>query len=106
MVGLFGDEDNDGVFDALDNCSGTVIPESVPTTGQLNPNHWALTDGDSEFDTVAKGKGNGPMRSYSIFDTAGCSCEQLVEAQGLGNGHSKYGCSIDVMDSWLELVIP
>jgi predicted extracellular nuclease len=106
MVGLFGDEDNDGVFDALDNCSGTVIPESVPTTGQLNPNHWALTDGDSEFDTVVKGKGNGPKRSYSIFDTAGCSCEQIVEAQGLGNGHSKYGCSIDVMDSWLELVIP
>jgi predicted extracellular nuclease len=106
LVGIFGDEDNDGVFDVLDNCSGTVIPESVPTTGQLNPNHWALTDGDSEFDTVLKGKGNGPNRSYSIFDTAGCSCEQIIEAQGLGNGHSKYGCSIDVMDNWVELVTP
>ena len=106
LVGLFGDEDNDGVFDELDNCSETVIPESVPTTGQLNPNHWALTNGDSEFDTVVKGKGKGPKRSYSIFDTAGCSCEQIIEAQGLGNGHSKHGCSIGVMDNWVELVTP
>jgi predicted extracellular nuclease len=106
LVGLFGDEDNDGVFDQLDNCSGTVIPESVPTTGQLNPNHWALTDGDSLFDTVVKGKGKGPKRSYSIFDTAGCSCAQIIEAQGLGDGHSKYGCTIGVMDNWVELVTP
>ena len=83
-----------------------MIPEGAPTSGKLNPNHWALTDGDFEFDTVVKGKGNGPGRSYSTFDTAGCSCEQIVEAQGLGNGHSKHGCSIGVMDNWVELVTP
>jgi predicted extracellular nuclease len=106
LVGLYGDEDGDGVFDVLDNCPDTTIPEPVPTSGELKPNHWALTDGDFEFDTVTKGKGNGPNRSYSTADTAGCSCEQIIEAQGLGNGLSKYGCSIDVMDNWVELVTP
>jgi len=104
LVGLFHDSDNDGVIDLADNCPATTIPESVPTSGELNPNHWALTDGDFEFDTVTKGK--GPNRSYSTADTAGCSCEQIIEAQGLGNGLSKYGCSIGVMDSWVELVTP
>jgi len=107
LVGLYGDEDGDGVFDVLDNCPATTIPESVPTSGQLNPNHWALMTNDSfEFDTVTKGKGKGPNRSYSTADTAGCSCEQIIEAQGLGNGLSKYGCTIDVMDAWVELVAP
>jgi hypothetical protein len=106
VVGLFGDSDGDGVLDVLDNCPATVIPESVPTTGQLNPNHFALTDGDFEFDTVTNGAGNGPQRGYSTADTAGCSCEQIIEAQGLGKGQSKYGCSISVMDAWVELVTP
>ena len=106
LVGLFHDSDDDGVIDLADNCPATTIPESVPTSGELNPNHWALTDGDFEFDTMTKGKGKGPNRSYSTADTAGCSCEQIIEAQGLGNGLSKYGCSIGVMDSWVELVTP
>ncbi|MGI9224875.1 MAG: ExeM/NucH family extracellular endonuclease, partial [Woeseiaceae bacterium] len=106
VVGLFHDSDGDGVIDLADNCPATVIPESVPTSGELNPNHWALTDNDFDFDTVIKGKGKGPGRSYSTADTAGCSCEQIIEAQGLGNGHSKHGCSIGVMDDWVELVTP
>jgi hypothetical protein len=106
VVGLFADSDGDGVLDVVDNCPDTAIPESVPTTGQLNPNHWALTDGDTMFDTVTTGKGKGPNRSYSTADTAGCSCEQIIEAQGLGNGLGKHGCSIGVMDNWVELVTP
>ena len=80
----------------------------MPALGQLKPNHWALTAAGNgfDFDTVLKGKGKGPGRSYTIADTAGCSCEQIIEAQGLGNGLSKYGCSIGVMDSWVELVTP
>jgi len=106
LVGLFADSDNDGSFDVLDVCPATEIPESVPTSGQLKPNRWALTDGDFDFDTVTRGSGDGPMRSYSTVDTAGCSCAQIIEAQGLGNGHSNSGCSISVMDAWVELVTP
>lgn len=98
------DTDNDGVDDNADLCPATVIPEGVPTTEELNPNHWALTDDDGDFDTVIKGKGNGPNRSYNIEDTAGCSCEQIIEMLGLGNGHTKHGCSISAMDDWVDKV--
>jgi len=105
VVGLFADADSDGVIDSNDFCPNTAIPEGVPTV-ELRPNGWALVDGDSEFDTLSKGKGKGPKRSYTTRDTAGCSCEQIIEAQGLGNGHSKFGCSIGTMDNWVELVTP
>jgi hypothetical protein len=99
------DTDGDGVLDYDDFCPDTSIPERVPTV-RLNPNHWALIDDDSTFDTVVKGKDKGANRSYWIEDTAGCSCEQIIEAQGLGGGHSKHGCSISAMDDWIELVTP
>ena len=91
--------------DVDDVCPNTIIPESVPSRS-LKPNRWALVGGDVEFDTVLKGKGNGPNRSYTTTDTAGCSCEQIIAAQGLGNGHTKHGCSISAMDDWVELVTP
>jgi hypothetical protein len=49
-------------------------------------------------------KGKGPGRSYTTVDTAGCSCAQIVAAEGLGKGHSKFGCSIGVMDNWVRKV--
>ena len=73
---------------------------------RLKPNRWALTDADSDFDTIVKGKGKGPNNSYTIEDTAGCSCEQIIEALGLGLGHTYHGCSISAMDYWIELVSP
>ena len=97
------DDDGDGVDDGSDYCPATLIPESAPTV-ELKPNRWALVDGDFIFDTVTKGKGNGPGRSYTTTDTAGCSCEQIIAAQGLGEGHTKYGCSISAMDDWVALV--
>lgn len=102
-LNLLGDLDEDGVLNGDDFCPGTVIPESVPTR-RLNPNRWALVGGDLDFDTVSKGK--GPKRSYSTADTAGCSCEQIIGAQGLGKGHTKFGCSNGAMDNWVELVTP
>ena len=99
------DTDGDGVVDNDDYCANTTIPEGVPWV-QLRPDRWALIDDGSEFDTVIKGKGEGPKRSYTIEDTAGCSCEQIIEMQGLGNGHSYHGCSISAMDNWVDLVTP
>ena len=75
------------------------IPEIVPTV-RLGTNRFALRDGDGIFDTKEP-KGRGPDRSYSIADTAGCSCEQIIAALGLGKGHTKFGCSISAMDAWI-----
>jgi len=99
------DQDDDGVLDGDDICPDTAIPEVVPTV-RLRPNRRALTDDNSVFDTVIKGKGKGPNCSYIIADTAGCSCEQIIEAQDLGNGHTYHGYSVSAMDEWIESLTP
>ena len=93
------DEDGDGVCGDVDVCAGTELTESVPTE-RLGTNRFALVDGDGTFDTVSP-KGRGPLRSYTIQDTHGCSCSQIIEAHDLGAGHSKFGCSISAMDDWV-----
>lgn len=92
------DDDNDNVTDANDVCSSTVIPESVPVQG-LKTNRWALTDNDFEFDT----QGSGAGRSFNTTDTCGCSCEQIIAEQNLGQGHTKFGCSNGAMDDWVAV---
>jgi len=99
---LVKDSDGDGVTDDLDMCPGTMIPEAAPTL-RLVVNRWALADDDRDFNTVNP-NGKGPQLSFDIFDTAGCSCEQIVEEQGLGNGHLKFGCSIGAMQGWVEML--
>lgn len=101
-AGKCKDQDEDGVSDDIDVCPGTVIPEAVPTHW-LGRNRWALVDGDGDFDT-RNPPGNGPGLSFTIDETAGCSCEQIIGALGLGNGHTKHGCSLGAMRDWTEFV--
>ena len=98
---LTKDKDGDGVNDDADVCPATVIPEMLQE--QLGKNRFALSNSDFDFDTSAP-NGKGPGRSYSTLDTAGCSCSQIVDTQGLGNGHKKFGCSIGVLDNWKKLM--
>jgi hypothetical protein len=93
------DDDGDGVWNGDDLCADTSIPDGVPTTS-LGINRWALVDGDGYFDTALP-PGTGPEHSYSILDTAGCSCEQIIAEMGLGAGHTKNGCSASAMDTWI-----
>jgi hypothetical protein len=99
-VALTGDADcdGDGVDDSIDACPGTVIPELVPTQG-LAKNRWALTDGDTDFNTNGK-----QSPAYTTQDTAGCSCEQIIENLGLGEGHTRFGCSNSAMKDWIGLM--
>ncbi len=101
---VFKDSDQDSVPDALDVCSETEIPEAVPLIS-LGKNRYALVDDDEIFDTLTP-KGGGPGDTFEIEDTAGCSCEQIIDALGLGRGHEKYGCSIGIMRTWVDLVSP
>jgi len=82
----------------MDVCPDTVIPEGVPTI-RLGNNRHALVDGDTVFDTRG-----GSGATFTIDDTAGCSCEQIIEALGLGGGHTRFGCSRSVMEVWVGLV--
>lgn len=92
------DADCDGVVDSIDACPGTMIPETAPANG-LGKNRWILLDSDNVFDTNGK-----QSPAYTIQDTAGCSCEQIIESLGLGDGHARFGCSNSNMKSWINQV--
>jgi hypothetical protein len=100
------DIDGDSVVNDDDFCADTVIPESVPTQ-MLLVNRWALVDDDGIFDTRRRGRAR--PEGHSIEDTAGCSCEQIIP-QLLDpddhQGHLMFGCSISLMDEFVELVTP
>ena len=99
---LTTDLDADSVPDNLDACADTQIPEGVPTT-RLNPNHYALVDGDGTFDTRVPPGRSGRMPSFTIADTAGCSCEQILDRGGrLEAGERNFGCSPGTMKNWTE----
>ncbi len=93
------DSDGDSVCGDIDFCPGTAIPEGVPTKS-LGTNRFALVDPDGIFDTTSP-KGKGPQKSFTIEDTAGCSCEQIIDILLLGKGHTKFGCSISAMEDWI-----
>ena len=108
------DPDGDGVRVDQDVCPGTVVPESAPTL-RLGKNRWALVDDDASFDTNppdghqgrhGRGAKKGHARHFDLDDTAGCSCEQIIEALGLGRGHRELGCTSGVMRRWSRSPVP
>ena len=100
------DDDGDGVLNDDDLCPDTAIPEGVPTQ-RLGTNRFALgNEGDPlVFDTTAP-RGQGPAENFTTTDTGGCSCEQIIELMGLGDGHTKFGCSLGAMRTWVNSITP
>lgn len=97
------DSDSDGVADPLDQCPGTLIPESVPTR-QLGFWRWALVDKNGSFDTRMPDWWEHQHLSFTIEDSAGCSCEQIIDQLQFGRRQTKFGCSTGVMLWWVEKV--
>ncbi|MEM7581754.1 MAG: Ig-like domain-containing protein [Acidobacteriota bacterium] len=100
---LLADSDADGVADEADACPGTVIPEDVPTR-HLGFFRYALVDGDTTFDTRTPWWWPHEPQTFTTVDTAGCSCEQIIDELHLGNFQRKYGCGLGVMLFWTWLV--
>jgi len=96
------DADGDGVADGDDLCPNTTIPESVPTR-HLGILRYALVDGDTTFDTRAPWWLRR-VPTFTTEDTAGCSCEQIIDELGLGHFQRSYGCGLWVMKFWVHRV--
>lgn len=98
------DEDGDSVCGDVDVCPETVLPEAVPTVS-LGVNRFADTDGDGVFDTISPSR-KAPKWTFTITQTAGCSCDQILSALRLGKGLRKYGCPQEVLTTWTTTVSP
>jgi hypothetical protein len=99
------DRDGDGFLDTDDACPAcTTRPESVPFE-YLGVGRWALLDADDEFETVAAGKRPVPA-PFTLADTKGCSCEQIVGSTGAGDIHLRRGCATSLMEDWIASVTP
>lgn len=85
-----GDSDGDGVCDSTDICLDTAIPEAfVPRWGWLLPFRFALINDDTIFDAWPFHHhwrpGNGHREiEFTLEDTGGCSCEQILMRTGAG----------------------
>jgi hypothetical protein len=98
-IDLKTDTDGDGVEDVIDKCEDTIIPESVPTSGRLGLNRFALMDNvDNIFDT-RQPNDRGPEKIFTTIDTGGCSCEQILDATP-GNDfvHRNFGCTKSIIE--------
>ncbi|TKD13355.1 hypothetical protein E8A74_00200 [Polyangium fumosum] len=97
------DKDRDFICDVDDFCPFTVVPELTVPAVSLWFNRYALVDGDPVFDTGGV-KGQPAPRLYTLEDTRGCSCEQIIAALNLGQGMLDHGCSISTMEFWISQV--
>ena len=99
------DDDLDGVCDAGRTsalCTGSdQCPGSVPDPmEEPNPRHYAQTIGFAEFEV---GPDNDESLVYDQNATYGCTCSQIVDALGGGEGTKKNGCTRDIMEQWTGL---
>jgi len=96
------DEDGDGVDDSHDLCPGTVA-DAYPSK-RLGTNRWIWNG--SEWETNAP-RGKGVNKTFTIVDTHGCSCEQILaileEKTGFDfEGHYKFGCASSILEDWIS----
>ncbi|TDG11376.1 hypothetical protein E2F43_18490 [Seongchinamella unica] len=93
------DSDGDGIVDTRDLCPSTQFPESAPTSGVLGRNRWALDAGGNFVQAPPQ---EGTEHTFTLSDTRGCSCEQIIAAAGYGSGHLKSGCSTSALINWVQ----
>ncbi|MBY5163138.1 FG-GAP repeat protein [Salsipaludibacter albus] len=86
------DIDGDGVDNSDDVCAATRLPDE-PTRGLKTNRYIAVTDGFVSTDGVV---------AYTLADTGGCSGAQIIEATGLGKGHSWFGITGGELKNWIE----
>lgn len=97
------DDDNDGLLDVVDLCPETDIPEQTIPRRYLGVNRWALMEDTGNFVTYHP-RGKQHSQVFTVSDTGGCSCEQIVDAQSLGEVYRDFGCSYSVMENWVNSI--
>jgi type II secretory pathway pseudopilin PulG len=73
------DIDKDGVKNKHDMCAGTVLPEDVPKE-YMSFGRYALTTSKGPGTPVYRTGPRKKVGEYTLKDTRGCSCSQLLNA--------------------------
>jgi parallel beta-helix repeat protein len=90
------DDDQDGVFDPDDFCLGTEPDEPWE---ELGTNRW-IWNGEDWITNSPKGK--GPKKDFTMEQTHGCSCSQILGTyDDPMKGHYKFGCSQSVLEEFI-----
>ncbi len=92
------DKDGDGVLDNEDMCPNTVLPEYVPTKKLLRKRYVDI-DGDGIFETKEKEIVDS---EYSLNDTYGCTCEQILDLKQNNIAEKKFGCRIKTIEMFMH----
>ena len=85
--------------DGLDFCTRTRLPAKVPTV-RLGRGRFSNTDKDLAFETKPPPAGPGEP-GFTLLDTAGCSCGQIIARRTLGAGQREIGCSRGVIEEFI-----
>ncbi len=95
------DIDKDSVNDCFqDKCLKTKIPEEHLSISDLKQGRHAVFYGNY-FQT--NNKGNILQSNYSLIDTYGCSCEQILDFKsGSNKGEYKFGCTTATLNNWMS----
>jgi|GEM_PF-5788194 len=110
------DSDGDGIGDACELSICSVTGEDTAEDSgytRLGVNRWVLKWNAQEGEFLWETKnpnGKGPRKEFTLEQTQGCSCEQILtwlhenypEEYGEMKGHWKFGCSISVIEEFIE----
>jgi len=92
------DADLDGLGDNADVCDATALPDPVPLQ-KLGQNRWVVDAGGNWITNAKKIK-----HPYTLLETGGCGCADIIEEMELGEGHLKFGCASGVLDDWIAIL--
>lgn len=98
------DSDGDDVLDDADYCPNTSIDNGDAFSDPWGVHRWHW---DDSWMQEPNKKGKGENKEFSMTDTHGCSCKQMLDelvAADLGEfgGHYKFGCSSSILEDWIS----
>ena len=91
----------------LEKVYGTIRETSADKQKEIERYRRLYGAGGSQPGDASRGRAvynKVCAQCHTLFDTGGCSCEQIVEQLGLGQGPLKFGCPADVMEAWVASV--
>lgn len=100
LVATDVDCDNDTVSDTIDMCPNTTPDE---LTSEQGVNRWIW---NGNWVTVAP-KGKGPQNNFTMGQTLGCNCTQILDNLKAATGDQmlglyKFGCTQGVLENWIK----